>query len=310
MRPTRANGGLRKSVLDFFRRGESGTSPRADQRVASSTAGTSEPVPRFPKVYLVGAGPGDPELLTLKAVRALAAADVILVDDLVNPAVLAHARPDARVVHVGKRGPAAVGAFAGRARPRRASTDQAFIEQSMVAEALRGRVVVRLKGGDPFVFGRGGEELAALRRRGIAVDVVHGVTAGIAAPGALGIAVTHRLHTHGVALVTAATRAGDRPDWAALARSGLTLVIYMGLARVEALQRELVAAGFAAGVPCAIVEHATLPTQRGVVTTLAALAAAARRHGLGGPAIIVVGAVVRDACAGTLDQLVRDAMAR
>ena len=192
------------------------------------------------KVYLVGAGPGDPELLTLKAVRALAAADVVLYDDLVNPEILAHARPGARLVHVGKRGGCR-------------STPQAFIERLMVRLARRGNVVVRLKGGDPFVFGRGGEELLALRAAGIEYEVVTGITAGIGVPAALGIPVTHRGMARGVALVTGHTRDGTPPDWSALATSGLTLVVYMGIATLPALVANLMTGGMAGSTPAAAI---------------------------------------------------------
>lgn len=175
---------------------------------------------RCGKVWLVGAGPGDPELLTLKAVRVLGLADVLLVDDLVNPALLVHRHADARVVQVGKHGGCK-------------STPQAFIEKLLVAEAKRGQCVVRLKGGDPFMFGCGGEECAALEAAGIEYEVVNGITSGIAAPAALGIPLTHRAAGRGVAFVTGHASADEQVDWAALARSGLTLVIYMGVAQCE-----------------------------------------------------------------------------
>ncbi|HCN88784.1 MAG TPA: uroporphyrinogen-III C-methyltransferase, partial [Oxalobacteraceae bacterium] len=135
-------------------------------------------------VFLVGAGPGDPDLLTLKAVKAIARADVILVDDLVNPAILAHARSDARIVQVGKRGGCQ-------------STPQEFIERLMIAEANAGHCVVRLKGGDPFMFGRGGEERDHLLAAGIAVDVINGISSGLAAPAAIGVPLTHREWSQG-----------------------------------------------------------------------------------------------------------------
>jgi uroporphyrin-III C-methyltransferase len=167
------------------------------------------------RVVLVGAGPGDAELLTLKAVRMLRAADVVLHDDLVSADVLARVNPAARIVAVGKRGGCA-------------STPQAFIDQLMIREARAGALVVRLKGGDPFVFGRGGEEMSALRAAGITVDVVNGITAGLAAPAAIGVPLTHRSLAHGVVFVTAhAAGDGEGPDWQLLARCGLTLVIYM-----------------------------------------------------------------------------------
>ncbi|MEN9628788.1 MAG: hypothetical protein RJA10_2015, partial [Pseudomonadota bacterium] len=174
-------------------------------------------------VTLLGAGPGDPELLTIQAVKALRRATVALVDDLVDPGVLRWLRRSARVVAVGKRGGCA-------------STPQAFIHRLMVSQALKGERVVRIKGGDPFVFGRGGEEADALRAAGVPVQVVSGLTAGIAGPAALGIPVTDRRHAPGVALVTGhAQDGGHGPDWAALARSGLTLVVYMGVARLGAI---------------------------------------------------------------------------
>ena len=207
-----------------------------------------------PRVCLVGAGPGDPELLTLKAVRALRRATVVLVDDLVSDGVLRYVRRAARVIHVGKRGgglcaprPSTLPARAG-AVSARPSTPQSVIEKLMIAEARRGERVVRLKGGDPFVLGRGGEEAEALRAAGIEVEVINGLTAGIAAPAAVGIPVTDRRFTRGVALVTG-HGSEHEPDWAALARSGLTLVIYMGVARVHTLVEALVAGGLAGTTP-------------------------------------------------------------
>ena len=237
----------------------------------------------MPRVHLVGAGPGDPELLTLKAVRAIAAADVILVDDLVDRGVLAHARAGVRVVEVGKRGGCK-------------STSQAFINRLLVREARAGRRVVRLKGGDPFVFGRGGEEVDALRAAGVEVEVVPGITAGIAAPAAIGVPVTDRRYAAGVAFVTGHSGEDGRPpDWAALARSGLTLVIYMGIARCALLAAGLLDAGLAAGTPAAVIEHATTARQRSHLTTLGRLAADIERLQLGSPAILVIGDVVRAA---------------
>ncbi len=230
------------------------------------------------KVYLIGAGPGDVELLTLKAVRALGEAQVVLADELVNPEVLRFARPDARIIPVGKRGGCR-------------STPQALIERLMVRYARRGWVVARLKGGDPFVFGRGGEELQTLTRAGIEVEVVSGVTAGIAAPAALGIPVTHRDFAHGVTLVTGHAREGAEPDWAALARTRTTLVIYMGMARLAFLAQALMDGGLAADTPAAAIQSATLPDERSVVSTLECLAADVRAAGLGSPAIVVIGQV-------------------
>jgi uroporphyrin-III C-methyltransferase len=238
------------------------------------------------KVWLVGAGPGAPELLTLKAARVLAEADVVLVDDLVDPGVLTLARAAARVIHVGKRGGCR-------------STPQAFIEELMLREARDGKVVVRLKGGDPCVFGRGGEELASLRAGGVDVELVPGITAGIAAPASIGIPVTHRDHAPGVALVTGHARddggKARAPDWRALAQSGLTLVIYMGVAHAGEIRERLLAAGMRTSMPVAVIADATRPRQRSIVSTLERFATAAAAAGLGSPAVIVVGDVVASA---------------
>ena len=237
-------------------------------------------------VTLVGAGPGDPELLTLKAVKAIASATVLLVDDLVNDAVLAHATPNARRVYVGKRGGCA-------------STPQAFIEKLMVSEAQRGEHVVRLKGGDPCVFGRSGEEVQHLREAGIRVDVVNGITSGLAAVTSLGAPLTHRDHAHGVLFITGhAKPGGRRPDWAALAATAhaeqLTLVIYMGVSGAQQIEAGLLS-GLPGATPVALVQHASLPTQRQALTTLDQLHATLVREELGSPCIIVVGDVVRTA---------------
>ena len=233
-----------------------------------------------PTVWLVGAGPGDPELLTLRAVRVLREADLVLCDDLVDDRVLEQVNPVARVLKVGKRG----GCI---------STDQRFIHSVMIREARRGLRVVRLKGGDPFVFGRGGEECAALRAAGLAVEVVSGITAGIAAPAAIGVPVTDRRYAPGVAFVTGhASDSGHPIDWAALARSGLTLVVYMGMAHLDGLQSGLLGA-LPAHTPAAVVQHAGTARERQCVTTLARLATDARAQGLGSPAIVLVGDVLR-----------------
>ena len=240
-----------------------------------------------PWCALVGAGPGDPELLTLKALRVARSATVLLVDDLVSDAVLTlvlqdHPTPP-RVVPVGKRGGCR-------------STPQAFIERLMVNESLAGERVVRLKGGDPFVFGRGGEEAQTLREHGITVEVVNGITSGLAAATALGVPWTHRDHAQGVMLVTAHARDGaPGPDWAVLgaaAAQGLTLVIYMGMTRLDALQAGLCTA-LPAETPAAVVQHAGLPQERRLLTTLGRLAAAAQAQGFGSPAIVLVGDVLK-----------------
>lgn len=231
-------------------------------------------------VALVGAGPGAPDLLTLRAVRTLRRATVALVDDLVDPGVLRYLRPSARVIPVGKRGGCV-------------STPQAFIHRLMISEARRGERVVRLKGGDPFVFGRGAEECDALREAGLEVEVVSGLSAGIAAPASIGVPVTDRRHTRGVAFVTGhAGPDSKEPDWAALAASGLTLVIYMGLSRVEPIVTALRAGGLPSDTPAAAICSAHTPRQRQVLCTLATLAATVMRERLVSPAILVVGDVV------------------
>ena len=235
---------------------------------------------------LVGAGPGDPDLLTLKAARAIASATVLFVDDLVNPAVLAHARPEARIVHVGKRGGCK-------------STPQAFIHKLMVQAVHAGENVVRLKGGDPFIFGRGGEELEHLRAEGIEVEVINGITSGLAGLTSLGAPLTHRDHAHGVVLVTGHAKPGDAgPDWPQLARTvhqaRLTLVIYMGVSSLQTLQAGLLQ-GLPASPPVAIVQNASLPQQRQALTTLDCLCLTMACEGLQSPSIIVVGDVVQGA---------------
>lgn len=234
------------------------------------------------KVWLVGAGPGDPELLTLKAVRVLGAASLVLVDDLVNPAILDFAPPRAVVRHVGKRG-------------GRLSTKQDAIHRTMMQAALEGETVVRLKGGDPLIFGRGHEELRYLRAHGIEVEVVNGLTAGLAAATGAGIPLTDRACCHGVTFVTARTRAGsadlEARDWAALAGGGTTLVIYMGVACVERVADGLLRAGMDPDMPAVVVVSATLPQQRSVRCALSALNAAVQREKLRSPAIIIIGPV-------------------
>ncbi len=251
------------------------------------------------RVSLVGAGPGDPELLTLKAVRIIAGADVLLVDDLVNPAVLAHAAPGARIVHVGKRGGCR-------------STPQDFIERLMIAEARAGKAVVRLKGGDPFIFGRGGEERAHLMAEGIAVDVINGISSGLAAPASIGVPLTHRDWSSGAIFVTGHERGDDAgsartPDWALLAQTGLTLVIYMGVARCRSIQSALIAGGKAAGTPVAVIRDATGAGQTQLLTTLGNLADDLAISGLGSPSIIVIGDVVR--CADAVNGIAQAAVA-
>jgi uroporphyrin-III C-methyltransferase len=236
-----------------------------------------------PKVILVGAGPGDPELLTIKALKSIRAATVLLVDDLVNPAIVAFASPGTRVIHVGKRGGCK-------------STPQAFIEKLMILAAREGENVVRLKGGDPFIFGRGGEEVEHLREAGVEVEVVNGITSGLAAVTSLGVPLTHREHAQGVVFVTGHARHGaPATDWRALAATArdarLTLVIYMGVSGAKHMQQELLTA-LPASTPVAVVQSASLPEQRQAITTLGALAATIAREQLASPSVIVVGDVI------------------
>ena len=233
---------------------------------------------------LVGAGPGDPELLTIKALKAIQAATVLFVDDLVNPDIVAFAQPSARIVYVGKRGGCK-------------STPQAFIERLMVMAVKEGDNVVRLKGGDPFIFGRGGEEIEALNAAGIEVTVINGITSGLAALTSLKVPLTHREHAHGVVFVTGHAKPGDvGTNWALLAATAfeakLTLVIYMGITGSQQIQNELLQ-GLAADTPVAIIQNASLPTQRHAVATLGMLREAIERDGLQSPSVIVVGNVLQ-----------------
>jgi uroporphyrinogen III methyltransferase / synthase len=244
------------------------------------------------RVYLVGAGPGDPGLLTARALELIANADTILHDRLIPASALAGARADAELLFVGKQGGGA-------------SVPQEQTEALMVERALSGRTVVRLKGGDPFVFGRGGEEALTLRAAGVPYEVVPGVTSGVAAAAYAGIPVTHRGLATAVALVTGHTRAdgveeqaggvgatGEADlDWSALAVFPGTLVFYMGVRQLPRIAESLIAAGRPASEPVAIVESGTLPAQRTVTGTLRDIAEIARREEIRAPSITVVGPV-------------------
>lgn len=236
-----------------------------------------EPKMETGKVFLVGAGPGDPDLLTLKAAKALRSADVVLHDELVSAEILALLPVHAKVVNVGKR--------AGSK-----STPQDEINRLLVQNALLGLQVVRLKGGDPFIFGRGGEELEACRAAGIVCHVVPGVTAALAAGAAAGAPLTHRGAAQAVTFVTGhAAGAGGEPDldWASLAKANQTVVIYMGVSTAPSIAARLMAAGRARSTPALIVEDASLATERRFVTTLAGIPAAA--ESVSGPALLIVG---------------------
>ena len=241
------------------------------------------------KVWLVGAGPGDPELLTLKAVRALNGARVVMIDDLVNPAVLEHC-PDAKVIRVGKRGGCR-------------STPQAFIHRLMLRYARQGHCVVRLKGGDPCIFGRGSEEADWLNQHGIEVELVNGITAGLAGATQCGIPLTLRGVARGVTLVTAHTQDDSELDWHALAQGGTTLVVYMGVARLGDIRSQLLAAGMPARMPVAMIENASLPHQRECRSNLEQMHDAALAFELKSPAVLVIGEVAALGQAVTLEQV-------
>lgn len=231
-------------------------------------------------VALIGAGPGDPELLTLKALRLLHEADVVLYDNLVGRAVLDYVRRDAELIYVGKRR-----AFHG--------VRQEGIHTLLVQHAKAGRRVVRLKGGDPFIFGRGGEEVEALAREGIDCVVVPGITAGIGAASYAGIPLTHREVSQSVRFVTGHRKDGAiNLDWPELARADQTLVIYMGLPGLAEILTRLVEHGLPAETPAALVEKATLPDQRVVVGTVSNLFDEVQRVGVKGPTTAIVGRVV------------------
>jgi uroporphyrinogen III methyltransferase/synthase len=240
------------------------------------------------RVYLVGAGPGDPGLLTLRGARCLAGAEVVVYDYLVGPRLLAHVPADAEVIAVGE-------SHDGGER-----LSQTAIEALVVARAEAGKTVVRLKNGDPFLFGRGGEETEALRRAGVPFEIVPGVSSALAVPAYAGIPLTHRDHASLVTIATGhqALAEGEvepRPPalpWAALARQGGTLVFLMGMRQLPGIMAALVAHGLAPDTPAAVVSRGTTGGQRTVGATAATLAAAVATAGLGAPGVVVVGSVV------------------
>ncbi|MBU6265977.1 MAG: uroporphyrinogen-III C-methyltransferase [Sphingomonadales bacterium] len=230
------------------------------------------------KVWLVGAGPGDPDLLTLRAARLLMQARVIVHDGLVDPRILAMAPPSARLVSVAKR-------------RSRHSMPQEEINALLVAEALAGRDVVRLKGGDPFVFGRGGEELDACRAAGVACEVVPGISAALGAAASAQVPLTHRDSASVVSFVAGQCKGLSEQDWRGLAGPGRTLVVYMGLANAGAIAGKLIDEGLAPDTAVAVIENASRPEMRVVRCQLAGLDAAVAQQGVRGPAVIVIGAV-------------------
>lgn len=245
------------------------------------------------QVYLVGAGPGDPDLLTIKAAKAIAKADVILVDDLVNPMIVEqHRKPNARVTWVGKRGGCR-------------STPQAFIEKLMIREATKGYVVVRLKGGDPMVFGRAGEEITALREAKIRFEVISGITSAVAASASIQASLTHRDHSHGVLFATAHPRAdrasnNDSPmletsqlgaelNWTTLLTSGVSVVLYMGTQRADWIRQQALEAGLPANLPVCVVQNASGQNEVSLLTTLSQFPDSMRAQQIASPAVLMMG---------------------
>lgn len=230
------------------------------------------------KIWLVGAGPGDPDLLTVKAVRLIAAADLIVHDGLVAADILALASPHAEKISVAKQ-------------RSRHTLPQDQINQLLVDAALAGRDVVRLKGGDPFIFGRGGEELAAARAAGIACDVVPGITAATGCAAASGLPLTHRDHASAVSFVAGQCRDLSDQDWSGLAGHGRTLVVYMGIATASAIADKLMADGVTPALPVAVIERGTRRGTRTLRTLLADLGDMVVRERVKSPALIIIGAV-------------------
>ena len=243
----------------------------------SSPEASSPEAPSKGRVVLVGAGPGDPELLTLRGLRRLRRADTVVYDRLVHPSLLKEAPAAAKRIDVGKA-------------PGRPGVGQPGIEAILVEEARRGAFVVRLKGGDPFVFGRGGEEVKACRAAGIPCEVVPGITSAVAAPAAAGIPLTHRGVAASFAVITGHKAGNLAPDWATFA--GIeTLVILMGVSRLREISRGLLSAGRSPATPVALIERATCRDQRTLQTTLRELPRRAERWGARSPAALVVGEV-------------------
>jgi uroporphyrin-III C-methyltransferase len=233
-------------------------------------------------VYLVGAGPGDPDLLTVKATKVIAKADVILIDDLVDKGALQYARADARIQWVGKRGGCA-------------STPQAFIEKLLVREAQSGNTVVRLKGGDPTIFGRLGEELLALKKANIEFEIVSGISSGLAAAASGAISLTHRDHSHGVVFVTGHAKPnGEEANIAQLVLGGFTVVVYMGVARAHDITKQLLDANCSSSVCCAIVQAAAASNERIVKCSIDTLCGTIEQQKIVSPALLVIGKVTEE----------------
>ncbi len=253
--------------------------PDRDNRLIVLDGGASGVAPvRSGRIWLVGAGPGDPDLMTVKAVRLLSQADVVVYDRLIGEGVLDLIRPSARRLYVGKR-------------KSRHSVPQDEVNRLLVALALQGLNVVRLKGGDPFMFGRGGEEMLAARAAGVSCEVVPGISAALAASASVGAPLTHRGLAQSVTFVTGHAASGGEPDldWAALAGANHTVAVYMGLSTAPMIAAQLIAAGRSRATPVVVVENASRSDQRALTTTLGALPDAVKV--LDGPAILLIGEV-------------------
>lgn len=256
----------------------------------------NQAAPTPAKVWLVGAGPGDPELLTLRAARLIGAARLIVHDGLVDPAILALAHPEARLISVAK------------ARSRH-TMSQAAINALLVREALAGTEVVRLKGGDPFIFGRGGEEAEACRAAGVPVEVVPGISAATGAAAAAQLPLTHRSSASIVSFVAGQCRGLSDQDWTGLAGHGRTLVIYMGVATAGSIAEKLMADGLSPAMPVAVIENATRPAMRVLRAPLAGLPALVAEEKVASPALIVIGEVAATPQTHELRALAQEALA-
>jgi len=285
VKATRPDGQARRRFWERFFDGPiadqvlAGDEHGARERMLTSVNSPSGGEVASGSVAIVGAGPGDPDLLTLRALRLIQRAEVVIYDKLVGPEVLNLARRDASRLFVGKS-------------KGNHSKSQDQINALVAEQALAGKRVVRLKGGDPMIFGRGGEEIAYLRQRGITVEVVPGITAALGCAAATGIPLTHRDHAQAVTLVTGHGQDQDPDiDWAALARLGQTLVVYMGVGAAGEIASRLVDGGLDPATPVAVIENGTLPNQKTVHGRLAGLAALVRQNQIVGPALIVIGRV-------------------
>jgi uroporphyrin-III C-methyltransferase len=234
------------------------------------------------KAYIVGAGPGDPELITVKALRCIQKADVILYDRLVNPILLTEAKQDCQIIFCGKQ-------------PTHHTMKQETINDLLVQYTMQGKIVVRLKGGDPFVFGRGAEEVEALVKNGLSFEVVPGITSGIAAPAYAGIPITHREMGSSFAVVTGHCSKGKATDidWESLTKAVDTLAIYMGISNLPTISQELMGHGKSEHTPVAIIQQGTTVEQRIVIGTLGTIESLVEEEEIQNPAMIVVGEVVR-----------------